>query len=64
MWNVCNSRDVFEPGSLSSQARLKPLLKHIVEDIVDPSRPELADISHKSSGFGDLLKSGFGYFVH
>jgi hypothetical protein len=56
-------RDVFEPGSLSSQARLKPLLKQVVEDIVDPNRPELVDISHKSSGLGDLLKSGFGYLV-
>lgn len=52
---------MFEPGSLSSQARLKPLLKQVVEDVVDPSRPELVDISHKSAGFGDLLKSGFGY---
>ena len=53
-------RSVHEPGSLSSQARLKPLLRQIVEDIVDNSRPDLVDISHKSAGFGDLLKSGFG----
>jgi len=51
---------VHEPGSLSSQARLKPLLRQIVEDIVDPARPDLVDISHKSTGFGDLIKSGFG----
>jgi len=54
------ARHVYEPGSLSSQARLKPLLKQIVEDIVDSSRPELVDVVHKSSGFGDFLKSGFG----
>jgi len=54
------ARNVYEPGSLSSQARLKPLLKQIVEDIVDANRPELTDVMHKSSGFGDFLKSGFG----
>jgi len=53
-------RHVYEPGSLSSQARLKPLLRQIIEGIVDTSRPELLDVVHKSSGFGDLLKSGFG----
>jgi len=53
-------RHVYEPGSLSSQARLKPLLRQIIEDVVDSSRPELVDVVHKSSGFGDLLKSGFG----
>lgn len=55
-------RNIYEPGSLSSQAKLQPILKQIVEDIVDPSRPDLVDVAHKSVGFGDMLKSGFGLF--
>lgn len=55
-------RNIYEPGSLSSQANLQPILKQIVEDIVDPNRPELVDVVHKAFGFGEMLKSGFGLF--
>ena len=40
--------------------QLKPLLNQLITRIFDPNKPELQDIELKSSGFGDLLKSGFG----
>ena len=45
---------------MASQATLKPLLKQVVSNIFDPTKPELLDIEYKSTGFRDLLKSGFG----
>lgn len=53
-------RSTFDAGSLTSQACLKPLLKQVINDILDPSKTDLADIENRSSGFKDLLKSGFG----
>ncbi|ELU00077.1 hypothetical protein CAPTEDRAFT_126088 [Capitella teleta] len=52
----------FEAGSMTSQASLKPLLKQVITDVLDPSKPELIDIENRSSGLKDLLKSGFGLF--
>ena len=53
-------RSVFEPGSMTSQATVKPLLKQLVEDICDPAKPEMTDLEYKSTGLRQLLKSGFG----
>ena len=39
---------------------LRPLFKQVMSDIFDPNKPELADIEYKSTGFRDMLKSGFG----
>jgi hypothetical protein len=40
---------------------LKPLLKQVVSDILDPAKPDLVDVENRSSGLKNLLKSGFGY---
>jgi hypothetical protein len=55
-------KNIYEPGTLSAPPKFQPLLKQVIVDILDPSKPELVDITNKSSGFGDLLKSGFGLF--
>ncbi|CAG2202188.1 unnamed protein product [Mytilus edulis] len=43
-------------------SQLMPILKQLINVMFDPSKPELPDVELKSSGFGDLLKSGFGLF--
>jgi len=48
---------------MTSQACLKPLLKSVIDSIFDPSKPDLLDIIYKSTGFRDLIKSGFGYVI-
>lgn len=53
-------RSIHEGGGITSQATLRPLLKQVVENIFDSAKPELVDIEYKSTGFRDLLKSGFG----
>ncbi|ESO85938.1 hypothetical protein LOTGIDRAFT_235701 [Lottia gigantea] len=54
---------IIERGGVMSPTECKPLLNQIVEDIVNPSKPDLIDIKHKQSGMKDLLKSGFGLFM-
>ncbi|XP_041370834.1 sec1 family domain-containing protein 2-like [Gigantopelta aegis] len=61
--NLKQFREIVDPGGALSPPSNKPLLKQIVEAILDPSKPELSDIEYKSSGFKDLLKSGFGLFM-
>ncbi|KAH9488309.1 Sec1 domain-containing protein 2 [Bulinus truncatus] len=55
-------RSVLDPGDGMTPASVKPLLKLIIEKIVDPAKPDLSDIECKSGGLKDLLKSGFGFF--
>ncbi|KAK2189953.1 hypothetical protein NP493_92g01011 [Ridgeia piscesae] len=55
---------ICEGGGLTSQASMKPLLKQVIHDIVNPSKPELVDIEYKSTGLRDLLKTGFGFFMN
>ncbi|XP_064616933.1 sec1 family domain-containing protein 2-like [Liolophura sinensis] len=52
------------PGSAVSPTVFTPLLKLITEDIFNPQKPDLVDIEYKSSGFKDLLKTGFGFFMN
>ncbi|KAM8969889.1 LOW QUALITY PROTEIN: sec1 family domain-containing protein 2 [Sarcophilus harrisii] len=56
-------KSVYVPGSHTHQATYKPLLKQIVEEIVNPERPDSGDIEHVSSGLSDLLKTGFSMFM-
>ncbi|KAL3870286.1 hypothetical protein ACJMK2_038362 [Sinanodonta woodiana] len=55
-------RSILDPGSAVSLPGLNPLLKQLVAAIFDPSKPDLPSIECKSSGFRDILKSGFGLF--
>ena len=52
-------RHVYEEGSDTSQACLTPLLGQLVDEILQPAAHEVPDIEYKSTGFRDLLKSGF-----
>ena len=40
-----------------------PLVKQILEKILDPSRPDIPDVEFRSQGFKDFLKTGFGYVL-
>ena len=40
-------------------ATLKPMLKQVMEEVFK-SQKDLIDVEYKSTGFRDLLKSGFG----
>ncbi len=59
-------RHVHTAGDVTSPGALRPLLRQVVEAAAgagDPAtarRPELPDIEYISTGFRDLLKSGFG----
>ena len=58
--NLLFFSDVYEAGDMMSPGSLKPLLKQITETIFQPGKSEIPDIEYKSTGFRDLLKSGFG----
>ena len=53
-------RSTYDSGDVISPGTLKPLLKQLMEAILDPTKPELPDVEYISTGFRDLLKSGFG----
>ncbi|CAL1535071.1 unnamed protein product [Lymnaea stagnalis] len=55
-------KSVLNPGDAVTPADVRPLLRQLVEKIVDPAKPELPDVECKSGGLKDLLKSGFGFF--
>lgn len=55
-------RNLLDPGSAVSPASQNSLLRQIVTAILDPEKPDLADVEFKSSGLKDKLKSGFGLF--
>ncbi|XP_005111562.1 sec1 family domain-containing protein 2 isoform X1 [Aplysia californica] len=55
-------RSVLDPGDMMTPAHVRPLLRRVVEAVVDPNKPELVDVECKSGGLKDLLKSGFGFF--
>ncbi|XP_069689457.1 sec1 family domain-containing protein 2-like isoform X1 [Periplaneta americana] len=40
------------------------LLHQLMADVLDPARPDLPDLTCKSSGLKDLLKSGFGLLLN
>ncbi|XP_068961328.1 sec1 family domain-containing protein 2 isoform X1 [Petaurus breviceps papuanus] len=56
-------KSVYIPGNHTHQATYKPLLKQVVEEILNPERPDHVDIEHMSSGLTDLLKTGFSMFM-
>ncbi|XP_027692364.1 sec1 family domain-containing protein 2 isoform X1 [Vombatus ursinus] len=56
-------KSVYVPGNHTHQAAYKPLLKQVVEEILNPERPDHVDIEHMSSGLTDLLKTGFSMFM-
>lgn len=55
-------KSVLDPGDAVTPANVRPLLRQLVEKIVDPAKPDLPDVECKSGGLKDLLKSGFGFF--
>ncbi|XP_076093578.1 sec1 family domain-containing protein 2-like isoform X2 [Mytilus galloprovincialis] len=59
--NLKQFSSVCEESALGP-SQLMPILKQLINVMFDPSKPELPDVELKSSGFGDLLKSGFGLF--
>ncbi|XP_043829351.1 sec1 family domain-containing protein 2 [Dromiciops gliroides] len=56
-------KSVYIPGDQKHQATYKPLLKQVVEEMLNPERPDPVDIEHMSSGLTDLLKTGFSMFM-
>lgn len=48
----------------SMPAEYTPLLQRIIRDIVDPSKPVIPDLSCRSAGLKDLLKSGFSILMN
>ena len=55
------SRQLYEDGGGIGVSTLQPLVKQVITEIFDPSKPELHDIYYKPTGFRDMIKSGFGY---
>ncbi|XP_076873221.1 sec1 family domain-containing protein 2-like [Brachyhypopomus gauderio] len=45
------------------KATYRPVLKQVLEEIFNPSRPECPDIEHTSGGLTDLLKTGISMFM-
>lgn len=52
-------RSLLKRQGESMPADYSPLLQRIMRDIVDPAKPVIPDLSCKSAGLKDLLKSGF-----
>nr|CAD7416844.1 unnamed protein product [Timema poppensis] len=52
-------RSLFESRGSSQPAVHTGLLRQLVADLLDPARPELPDLSCKSAGLKELLKTGF-----
>ncbi|XP_033732096.1 sec1 family domain-containing protein 2-like [Pecten maximus] len=53
---------VVDPSTTLSPAKGKPFLKQVTELAFDTTKGDIQDIEYISSGFTDLLKSGFGLF--
>jgi len=53
---------VLDPGDAMSPAHSQPLVRQLMEAVVDPAKPDLIDVECRSGGIKDLLKSGFGFF--
>ena len=51
---------MLDQGDVMTPACVRPLLRRIIEVVVDPGKPDLLDVECKSGGLGNLLKSGFG----
>nr|XP_054770138.1 sec1 family domain-containing protein 2-like [Lytechinus pictus] len=56
--------DIFTHGTATHPSSYSPLVKQIMKSVFDSSKPDLVDIEYKSSGFRDLLKSGFRLFMN
>jgi len=55
--------ELVEGGGCTSVATIRPLLKQVAQEIFS-GQNEIVDIHYKSTGFRDLLKSGFGLFMN
>ncbi|KAM6963218.1 sec1 family domain-containing protein 2 [Aplochiton taeniatus] len=56
-------RSVYRASDGVHQARYRPFLKQVLEEVFDPDRAECPDIEHMSGGLTDLLKTGFSMFM-
>nr|CAD7263734.1 unnamed protein product [Timema shepardi] len=57
-------RSLFESRGSSQPAAHTGLLRQLVADLLDPARPELPDLSCKSAGLKELLKTGFSLLLN
>ncbi|XP_069121986.1 sec1 family domain-containing protein 2-like [Argopecten irradians] len=60
--NLKHLSSVVDPSTTLSPAKGKPFLKQLMDLAFDNSKGDIQDIGYISSGFTDLLKSGFGLF--
>ncbi|KAK3920309.1 Sec1 family domain-containing protein 2, partial [Frankliniella fusca] len=57
-------KSILKGQGQSMPAEYTPLLQRVIKDILDPSRPLIPDMSCKSAGLRDLLKSGFSMLLN
>nr|CAD7445037.1 unnamed protein product [Timema bartmani] len=59
-----SARSLFESRGSSQPAAHTGLLRQLVADLLDPTRPELPDLACKSAGLKELLKTGFSLLLN
>nr|CAD7428760.1 unnamed protein product [Timema monikensis] len=64
VYPLLSSRSLFESRGSSQPAVHTGLLRQLVADLLDPTRPELPDLSCKSAGLKELLKTGFSLLLN
>ncbi|XP_033119522.1 sec1 family domain-containing protein 2-like [Anneissia japonica] len=57
-------RNVIHDGNKAFPSTYKPLLQDLAEQIVDPSKPDLPDLQHRSTGLRDRIKTSFRLFMN
>lgn len=50
-------KSVVHSANKSQPAEFKSILEQLMEDLLNPSKPEMIDLASKSIGITDLLKS-------
>ncbi|XP_071946924.1 sec1 family domain-containing protein 2-like [Antedon mediterranea] len=57
-------RDIVVDGNDVFPCTYKSFIQHLLEQIVDSSKPELTDLQHRSTGLRDRLKTSFRMFMN
>lgn len=62
--NLVRYRSLLSQQGPSQPTAYHSLLHQLMADVLDPARPELPDLTCKSSGLKDILKSGFSLLLN
>lgn len=62
--NLVRYRTLLSPPKPSQPPVYRSLLHQLMADVLDPACPDLRDLTYKSAGLKDLLKSGFSLLLN